>query len=111
MTVIIVEVIAVVSWLLLCAMLWWLIAAIVGLNAALRDALTDHLGADIQYLANQIEISARYANTGDLTRAVLEVAQQMALQRELMEPAPIPQRKVVSMVPDALMAETDEERD
>lgn len=111
MAAIIVEVIAIVSWLLLCAMLWWLIAAIVGLNAALRDAMGNQLSADLRYLAKQMDISARLVDTSDLTRAVLEVAQQMALQRELMEPAPIPNRKVVSMVPDALMAETDEERE
>lgn len=111
MTAVIVEAIAVVSWLLLCAVIWRLTAAMLGLDAALRDAIADHLGADLKHLSNQMEVSARFANTGDLTKAVLEVAQQMALQREMMEPAPIPQRKVVSIVPDALMAETDEERE
>lgn len=107
----IIEAVSIFSWLMLCAMLWWLTAAVLGLDAALRDAIADHLSTDIQYLAKQLDVSARFANTDDLTKAVLEVAREMAAQREMMEPAPIPSRKVTSIVPDALLAETDEERE
>lgn len=111
MTATIIESISIISWLLLCAVLWQLTAAMFALGTALHDAISDHLEADLQHLAKQIDISARFANTDELAKAVVNLANEMALQREMMEPAPIPSRKVVSMVPDALMAETDEERE